>query len=104
MSDFSSWQRSGYAIAVLGVVLALAIGWPLSLLLGHGVLYVAYFALSLFAARYGGAVSGLCVLIAGCIAGPLVGSSLIGFMPVRQTSAEHRYRCTPPPGSRASWQ
>ena len=105
MSGSDSPHRSGYSTALSGTVLALAIGWPLTSLLGHRVLYVTYFVSALFAARYGGAVPGLCVLIAGCVVGPLVVLSLPP-NPCRrtQTSAKRRWRSTPPPASRASYQ
>ena len=61
--------RSGSGIAVVGAVLALAVGWPLSSFLGPHVLYLAYFVAALVVTRIGGDSGAFCVLILGSCAG-----------------------------------
>ena len=69
MWGWNSLLRSGSGIAVLGAVLALALGWPLSSFLGPHVLYLAYFVSALVVARIGGGSGAFCVLILGSCAG-----------------------------------
>src|SRR5271157_3042779 len=71
MSGSYSLLRSGWGIAVLGAVLALALGWPLSSFLGPHVLYLACFVSALVVARIGGGPAAFCVLILGSCAGLL---------------------------------
>jgi len=71
MSGSNSLLRSGSGIAVLGAVLALALGWPLSSFLGPHVLYLACFVSALVVARIGGGSAAFCVLILGSCAGLL---------------------------------
>src|SRR5271157_1489072 len=71
MSGSYSLLRSGWGIAVLGAVLALALGWPLSSFLGPHVLYLACFVSALVVARTGGGSAAFCVLILGSCAGLL---------------------------------
>ena len=69
MWGWNSLLRSGSGIAGLGAVLALALGWPLSSLLGPNVLYFAYFLVALVVARVGGGPAAFCHLILGSCAG-----------------------------------
>ena len=69
MWGWNSLLRSGSGIAVLGAVLALALGWPLSSFLGPNVLYFACFSCALVVARVGGGSAAFCVLILGSCAG-----------------------------------
>ena len=69
MWGWNSLLRSGSGIAVLGAVLALALGWPLSSFLGPNVLYFVYFSCALVVARVGGGSAAFCVLILGSCAG-----------------------------------
>ncbi|MGO9811870.1 MAG: PAS domain-containing protein, partial [Isosphaeraceae bacterium] len=69
MWGWNSLLRSGSGIAVVGAVLALAVGWPLSSFLGPPVLYLAYFVSALVVTRIGGDSGAFCVLILGSCAG-----------------------------------
>jgi PAS domain S-box-containing protein len=69
MWGWNSLLRSGSGIAVVGAVLALAVGWPLSSFLGPYVLYLAYFVSALVVTRIGGDSGAFCVLILGSCAG-----------------------------------
>ena len=69
MGGWNSLLRSGSGIAVVGAVLALAVGWPLSSFLGPPVLYLAYFVSALVVTRIGGDSGAFCVLILGSCAG-----------------------------------
>ena len=69
MWGWNSLLRSGSGIAVVGAVLALALGWPLSSFLGPHVLYLAYFVSALVVTRIGGGSGAFCVLILGSCAG-----------------------------------
>ena len=69
MWGWNSLLRSGSGIAVVGAVLALALGWPLSSFLGPHVLYLAYFVSALVVTRIGGGSGALCVLTLGSCAG-----------------------------------
>ncbi|MGA8347589.1 MAG: PAS domain S-box protein, partial [Isosphaeraceae bacterium] len=69
MWGWNSLPRSGSGIAVVGAVLALALGWPLSSFLGPHVLYLAYFVSALVVTRIGGGSGAFCVLILGSCAG-----------------------------------
>ena len=60
-------------MAFSGALLALVVGWALTLSLGPQVLYATYFLAVLFVARYGGGAPAFCVLILGSLAG-LLGS------------------------------